>query len=76
MGILCHYKMLCKASQISQGIYKGDVYPIIYRVLAPSQVVRNGISEPSTVSGLGDVLCFCQGGLSVLVVSSRLKRID
>ena len=25
------------------------VYPIIYRVLAPSQVVGNGISEPSTV---------------------------
>ena len=24
-------------------------YPIIYRVLAPSQVVGNGISEPSTV---------------------------
>ena len=26
------------------------VYPIIYRVLAPSQVVGLGISEPSTVS--------------------------
>ena len=26
------------------------VYPIIYRVLAPSLVVVNGISEPSTVS--------------------------
>jgi len=24
-------------------------YPIIYRVLAPSQVVGTGISEPSTV---------------------------
>ena len=27
-----------------------DYYPIIYRVLAPSHVVGNGISEPSTVS--------------------------
>ena len=26
------------------------VFPIIYRVLAPSQVVGNGISEPSTVA--------------------------
>ena len=24
-------------------------YPIMYRVLAPSQVVGNGVSEPSTV---------------------------
>ena len=29
------------------------VYPIIYRVLAPSQVVGLGISEPSTVSFKG-----------------------
>ena len=26
------------------------IYPIIYKVLAPSQVVGLGISEPSTVS--------------------------
>ena len=28
----------------------GAVFPIIYRVLAPSQVVSLGISEPSTVA--------------------------
>ena len=27
--------------------------PVIYRVFAPSQVVGNGISEPSTVGMLG-----------------------
>ena len=32
------------------------VYPIIYKVLAPSQVVGDGISEPSTVSSQGDKL--------------------
>ena len=29
-----------------------EVHPIIYRVLAPSQVVGNGISEPSTVTSI------------------------
>ncbi len=62
--------------RLNSPVEVGSWNPIIYRVLAPSQVVGNGISEPSTVSGLGDVSCFCQGGLSVLVVTSRLKRVD
>ena len=35
-------------------------YPIIYKVLAPSQVVGNGISEPSTVPVPVDRFELCQ----------------
>ena len=52
-------------------------YPIIYRVLAPSQVVGNGISEPSTeVQNLEVKPCSdADVSMPALVVFHHIRRI-